>query len=76
MGDTQTPRVVTGNMIYIRFHGTSGKYGGSYPDKMLKDWAKWIEKNKKDKSCYAYFNNDANAYAVNNAKTLKKILTA
>ncbi|HBG26226.1 MAG: hypothetical protein A2Y10_08865 [Planctomycetes bacterium GWF2_41_51] len=74
MGESQTPRVITGNMIYIRFHGTSGKYSGSYPDKMLKEWAAWIEKNKKEKSCYVYFNNDLNAYAVNNAKSLIKIM--
>ncbi|OHB56712.1 MAG: hypothetical protein A2Y12_12690 [Planctomycetes bacterium GWF2_42_9] len=71
MGDYQTPRVVTGDMIYIRFHGTSGKYAGTYPDEMLKEWAGWIKNNsKKVKSCYAYFNNDSNAYAVYNAKTL------
>lgn len=74
MGDIETPRVITGDMIYIRFHGTSGKYGGTYPDEILKEWADWLKKNKKGKSCYAYFNNDLNAYAVNNAKTLKKIL--
>jgi uncharacterized protein YecE (DUF72 family) len=71
MGDFQTPKVLTSDMIYIRFHGTTGKYGGTYPDEILKGWALWIKKNsKKVKYCYAYFNNDLNAYAVYNAKSL------
>jgi uncharacterized protein YecE (DUF72 family) len=45
MGDFQTPRIVTSDMIYIRFHGTSGKYGGTYPDEILEEWAGWIKKN-------------------------------
>ncbi len=75
MAGSQTPRVVTGNMIYIRFHGTSGKYAGSYDKKTLAGWAGWIKKNKKAKDCFVYFNNDYKAYAVKNAKTLIKMLT-
>lgn len=74
MGETQTPRVITGNTIYIRFHGTTDKYAGSYPNDILSEWAKWIKKNKKAKACYAYFNNDYKACAVKNAKTLRKML--
>jgi uncharacterized protein YecE (DUF72 family) len=74
MGDSQTPRVITGNVIYIRFHGTAGKYAGLYAKKTLAEWARWIEKNKKAKACYAYFNNDAEACAVKNAKMLRKML--
>jgi uncharacterized protein YecE (DUF72 family) len=70
-----SPKVVTGKIIYIRFHGLSGRYEGNYSKKMLKDWADWINENKEMvKDIFAYFNNDCNAYAVFNAKTLKQIL--
>lgn len=74
MGGFQTPRIITGDMIYIRFHGTSGGYAGSYTDKILAEWARWIKRNNKGRECYAYFNNDYNACAVKNAKTLRRML--
>ncbi len=68
-----TPRVITGNVIYIRFHGPTGKYAGNYSKSALQSWAKWIKDNLKDKKAvFAYFNNDYNAYAIKNAKTLKE----
>ena len=67
-----SPREVTGNTIYIRFHGPTGRYTGSYPKAVLKTWAQWIKKNsKKVSAVYVYFNNDFNANAVRNAKQLK-----
>jgi len=75
MPGIETPRVVTSNVIYIRFHGPTGKYAGSYSKTSLRDWAGWIKANiEKARAVYVYFNNDANAYAVNNAKTLKEQL--
>jgi len=68
-----TPRVITGDVIYVRFHGPTGRYAGNYSKSALRSWAKWIKANIKDKKAiYAYFNNDIHAYAVNNAKTLKE----
>jgi len=68
-----TPRVITGDIIYIRFHGPTGKYAGNYSKAALRNWAKWIKDNLEGKKAlYAYFNNDYNAYAIKNAKTLKK----
>ena len=75
MPGIQTPRVVTSGIIYIRFHGPTGKYAGSYSKSTLRDWAGWIKANiKGTRGAYIYFNNDTNAYAVNNAKTLKEQL--
>lgn len=69
----ESPRVVTGDIIYVRFHGTTGRYSGCYSKPMLGNWAKWLKDHAKDvHSIYVYFNNDACAYAVSNAKTLKK----
>ncbi|MHC4736706.1 MAG: DUF72 domain-containing protein, partial [Planctomycetota bacterium] len=68
-----TPRVVTSDIIYVRFHGPTGKYEGNYSKSSLQNWAKWIKGHIKDKKAiYAYFNNDYHAYAVNNAKQLKE----
>lgn len=75
MGDKAPPRVVTGGMVYVRFHGTDGRYQGNYPDEMLQDWAAWIKGQINSvRAIYAYFNNDIGGHALNNARTLKKIL--
>ena len=75
LGELTTPRIITGEAVYIRFHGTAGRYSGSYTDKKLADWAGWIKQNKKNVTgIYAYFNNDADAYAIVNAKQLKNLL--
>jgi len=68
-----TPRVITGSIIYVRFHGPTGKYQGNYSKSALQSWAKWLKEHIKEAhNVYYYFNNDNNAYAVNNAKTLKE----
>ncbi len=68
-----TPRIITADSIYIRFHGSTGKYEGDYPKSVLRDWAQWIKEHTKAvPSVYAYFNNDIHAYAVLNAKTLRE----
>ena len=75
LGELTTPRIITGEMVYIRFHGTAGRYSGNYTDKMLADWAGWIRENRKSATAiYAYFNNDADAHAINDAKQLKNLI--
>jgi len=72
LGGEQTPKKITGKLIYVRFHGASGPYAGSYTESMMRDWAKWIKKNQKNAgACYVYFNNDSEGHAVANARTLK-----
>lgn len=68
-----TPRVITADIIYIRFHGPTGRYEGNYSNSALQSWADWIKEHiKRARSIYAYFNNDIDANAVRNAKTLKE----
>lgn len=70
-----TPIVVTSDNIYIRFHGPSGRYRGSYSDEYLKKWALKIDEyRKRNKNIFCYFNNDFEGFAVLNAITLKKYL--
>lgn len=71
------PRWTSGKFVYIRFHGTSGKYSGGYGKKGLKTWAKWLGEQRDDgKSIYAYFNNDIEGHAIEDATTLKEMLTS
>ena len=70
-----SPCVITADIIYIRFHGPTGKYAGSYSKSALQNWAEWLkEQTKEVRSIYAYFNNDIDANAIRNAKTLKEQL--
>ena len=71
------PRRVTGKAAYVRFHGVGSKYGGSYGEDQLAEWAKWMRVTAEGGvPVYAYFNNDGNAYAVYNAQTLRRLLQA
>lgn len=75
MESVPTPRVITGGLIYVRFHGATGRYEGNYPKSALQKWAQWIAEHIKEvRSVYAYFNNDIHGYAIYNALTLKEQL--
>jgi len=65
------PRRITADWIYLRFHGNH--YTGSYTTQALKTQAQWIMQQLSDgKDVFAYFNNDAEGYAVRNAADLKQ----
>ena len=69
------PREVTARTVYIRFHGSEGKYVGSYSRPQLRGWAKWmLERAAEGHNVFAYFNNDINAHAIANAKTLLELV--
>lgn len=75
MPDVQSPRIVTGKIIYIRFHGSTGRYSGNYSKSAIQRWADWLtEQVKAVPNIFAYFNNDLGGYAVRNAKQLKELL--
>ena len=70
-----TPEEVTSEFVYVRFHGNKGRYKGRYSSEELKKWAMRINAWKsRRKDVYAYFNNDAEANAVVNAKELNALL--
>ena len=62
--------VVTHRVAYLRFHGA--RYSSRYSNKELRKYAELIKASKK--SVFAYFNNDANSYAVDNAQELRRLL--
>jgi uncharacterized protein YecE (DUF72 family) len=75
MPDKESPRIVTSDVIYVRLHGTTGRYSGRYTKSQLQNWAKWIQTQAKNvRSIYVYFNNDAHGHAIKNAKQLKEQL--
>jgi len=62
---------VTADFVYLRFHGKESLYSSCYTEKELKNWAEKIKNwQKQGLDVYAYFNNDALGYAVENAKKL------
>ena len=75
MPDLTTPLEATADFVYVRFHGSTWLYGGSYSDDKLSKWAENIsELARGKKAAYIYFNNDAEAFAVQNALTMEQKL--
>jgi len=61
-----------GPFVYIRFHGTSGHYTGSYSPRSLEMWAeRLVEWWSSGCDVFAYFNNDPEAVATANAASLR-----
>ena len=75
MPDISCPLVATADFAYIRFHGSTGLYSSCYSNEELADWAKRLTNLAANvKVLYIYFNNDAEAFAVRNAITLRGYL--
>lgn len=65
---------VTADFIYLRFHGLAGGPRHDYSSEELKPWSAHIrEQAAAGKRVFAYFNNDLNVRAPNNAKTLMEM---
>ena len=62
------------DFIYVRFHGPTGNYRGSYSDDVLSEYAgyimDWVDEGK---IVYVYFNNTAGD-AFNNLQTLNNLV--
>lgn len=66
-----------GPCVYVRFHGTSGRYHGSYGDETLRSWASRLaDEWRRGRDIFAYFNNDPDAVAAENALRLRGFLTS
>ena len=73
--DVRCPRWVTGPIVYIRFHGSGTLYAGRYSREELATWAETIRQFlSAGHDVYVYFNNDAFAHAVINARELREFL--
>jgi uncharacterized protein YecE (DUF72 family) len=68
-----TPDWVTGRVVYVRFHGPTGRaYAGRYDLNHLRSWARRVRGLPGD--VYVYFNNDEAGHAVANARELRSLL--
>ncbi|GGF15738.1 DUF72 domain-containing protein [Subtercola lobariae] len=80
MSGANLPCVIraTSDIVYVRLHGPDHEYlyGGSYSDADLSWWAdRASEWHGSGKAVYLYFNNDGGGNAVDNARTLRRLLT-
>lgn len=75
MPKSATPMELTAaHLVYLRFHGPSGNYKGSYSESFLSEYALYInEWQQEGKTVYIYFNNTAGA-ALENLRLLKRFL--
>ena len=66
---------VTTDFSYIRMHGRKRWYDYFYTDEELRCWADVVSGiHKEGRDVFMYFNNDPNAYAVQNALRIKELL--
>ncbi|MDQ6826843.1 MAG: DUF72 domain-containing protein [Candidatus Eremiobacteraeota bacterium] len=71
----KTADVVTADFAYVRFHGYTSLYAGSYPKRTLQRWAKRLRAVGSRVNCtFIYFNNDVEAAAIGDAQYLRKLL--
>jgi uncharacterized protein YecE (DUF72 family) len=70
-----SPKPITADFLYVRLHGPGGAYQGRYDTSALAGWAGAFSTwNRQGKSVYCYFDNDQNAYAVQNAQELAHLM--
>lgn len=69
--DAPAPWVTTADFVYIRAHGTNGRYAGSYSTQTLQDWSRRIAGwRREQRDVYVYFDNDIKSAAPGDAKRL------
>jgi uncharacterized protein YecE (DUF72 family) len=74
-GNEKWPQELTADFTYVRFHGMDGRYGGSYPERVLALWARLLEDwMSRSFQVFVYFNNDIGGHAIRNARCLRAML--
>jgi uncharacterized protein YecE (DUF72 family) len=71
------PKELTADFTYIRFRRSGSRYGGSYPDSHLREWANRIrnwQPQLAEVRVYVYFNKDIAGHAIRNARSLREML--
>jgi len=77
LAGSESPHVVTGDLAYVRLHGSGAAYEGGYTKRTLSGWAgacsAWLRGGR---DVHVYFDNDAHAHAPEDARALKEMLRA
>jgi uncharacterized protein YecE (DUF72 family) len=73
----QTPILATAPFVYIRFHGSGEMYYYKYTPDELRFWRDVVHRFATEaRDVYCYFNNDPNAWAVQDALELMRLVSA
>jgi uncharacterized protein YecE (DUF72 family) len=65
---------LTTDFTYVRFHGGTRGRNGNYSRSELNEWAERLDRWSKNVDVFAYFNNDWEGYAIDNASLLRNLL--
>jgi len=66
---------VTADFVYVRFHGSHRLYSSCYSTEELRTWVEKITRWRAGgRDVFAYFNNDAQGFALQNARDLTDLL--
>lgn len=75
MPNVTAPLHLTADLVYVRMHGSTHRYGGGYSDEALSTWAgriaAWADEGR---DVYCFFNNDMAGNAVRDARTLREMI--
>jgi len=75
MSGSVSPRVVTAPLAYLRFHGSGTRYGGDYGEAELGEASSFCKRClAQGREVFAYFNNDAEGYAVVDARLFRRLV--
>lgn len=73
--DAPAPWLATAGFVYVRAHGTTGRYAGRYSEATLRNWTQQIiEWRRNGRDVYVYFDNDIKSAAPGDARTLLRFL--
>jgi uncharacterized protein YecE (DUF72 family) len=70
------PHAFTADWTFVRFHHGHRGRRGNYSQAELEEWATRLTDWRRDVEVFAYFNNDWEAFAVRNARSLARWLDA
>lgn len=73
--DAPAPWAATADFVYVRGHGTNGRYAGSYSESTLTAWSRQIaEWRQGGRDVYVYFDNDIKSAAPGDARALLQLM--
>jgi uncharacterized protein YecE (DUF72 family) len=69
------PWVATADFVYVRAHGTEGRYSGHYSPDTLSSWTKKLaDWRSEHRDVYVYFDNDVKSAAPKDARMLTELM--